>query len=119
VAFAVAAAVAFTVPSASAQAQDHSAQVSFLARMMIDVTVGQLSIEHDFLIRLPAQPEVAGTDGRRSPVSLGVPGSVDVVALLGPGLDVSSPTESEGDVRLQLKPNFGRRGGLLRCTFRF
>lgn len=108
-------------PQGSAQAQDDSAQVSFLARMMIDVTMQQLTLEDGFLIRLPVGARTSGHAASSSShyASL-LPGySTGLVDLLGRGLDLSSQTQDDGQIRLQLKPNFGRRGGLLRCTFRF
>lgn len=117
-AFVAAVALSLLTPPSRAEAQDHSAQVSFLARMMIDVTTHQLSIEDEFLIRLPVgervdrAPRSAATDVRTLY-------STGLVALVVGGLDMSSEEERDGAIRLQLKPNFGRRGGLLRCTFRF
>ncbi len=101
------------VMPAPARADGPHAQMSFLARMAIDLTVERLTLEDEFLIRLP-EPEP------KPPSSGALGGQTEgVVALLGAGLDVTSPDEDPGSIVLQLKPNLGRRGGLLRCTFRF
>lgn len=106
-------------PVSTAQARDHGSQVSFLARMMIDVTTHQLTLENDFLIRLPDVEGQSQRTVRARGIAADDIRSMSVVALLGRGLDVASPIQDDAEVRLQLKPNFGSRGGLLRCTFRF
>lgn len=103
---------------ATAHADGPSPQLSFLARFAIDLTTTRLTVEDEFLIRLPgADTEAAPA----SPTRLALPGqSRDVIALLGAGLDLgAADAEETTPVLLQFKPTFARRGGVLRCTFRF
>jgi hypothetical protein len=109
-------AVALLAP-ASARADGPSPQLAFLARFAIDLTVERLTLEDGFLIRMPDADAPAVRGARR----LALPAeSREVVALLGPGLDVASLSEPDATpVLLQFRPTFARKGGVLRCTFRF
>lgn len=100
-----------------AEADAPHAQLASLANMTIDLAVDQLALDDELLIRFPEAEEPARRPERAPDLPLGKTGSV--VALLGPGLDVTSPDEEDGSIVLQLRPNLGRRGGLLRCTFEF
>ena len=104
----------------TARADGPSPQLSFLARFTIDLTTTTLVVEDELLIRAPnAATEAPATSTPTS--SLALPAkSRDVIALLGAGLDLSAADADETTpVLLQFKPTFARRGGVLRCTFRF
>lgn len=97
-----------------ARADGPSPQLAFLAQMAIGVTADRLTLEDHFLIRMHDEAPIA-TDRR-----LVLPAeSREVVALLSSGLDLAPLDTEATPVLLQFRPNFSRKGGLLRCTFRF
>lgn len=99
----------------TARADEVHGQVAFLAQLAIQLTADRLTLDDEFLIRLP-EPEEAPSDGK---LKIDVGGTSGVVDLLGAGLDVSDSEAERRTVVLQFRPNFGRRGGLLRATVRF
>lgn len=109
-------AAALVAEPATARADGPSPQLSFLARFTIDLT-RTVVVEDELLVRMPETTEEPAS----SSSSLSLPGeSGDVIALLGAGLDLSAEdTDEPTPVLLQFKPTFARRGGVLRCTFRF
>jgi len=97
----------------AARAQDH-AQPAFLAGLVVALVAHEGQLLDADLIRL--HPDA------KDDMPLEDASSGDVVDLLGCGIDVSSQltgATSDGSILLQLKPNLGSRGGLVRWTFRF
>jgi hypothetical protein len=105
---------AWVASPAGARADGPSPQLASLAQMAIDVTVDRLTLEDHFLIRMHDAPPAVTERKLVLPAQ-----SREVVALLSSGLDLAPLHEEATPVLLQFRPNFSRKGGLLRCTFRF
>jgi len=93
-------------------------QIRYLSSMVVDlvqrVETSANAEEHIIHVDEDAAEEPAIQD--RSQLDL------SFVQIFGRGLDVSAQLSEEsttGSVVVQVKPNFGKRGGILRCTFRF
>lgn len=113
-------AAAWNVAPSRARADGPSPQLSFLARFAIDLTTTRLVLADEHLIPL-RDASAEAPSASSSPTAFALPAqSRDVIALLGAGIDLSSTDADEGTpVLLQFKPTFARRGGVVRCTFRF
>jgi len=98
-----------------AHAQDLPRAAALLSGLVADWTLETIRFDDAGFIRLsePVDAPKSAVEQARGEA---------VVALLGRGLDVSGDLtglEPDGSILLELEPNLGKRGGLLRCTFRF
>jgi len=109
------AATAWSAATPTARADD-PATPSLVADLVVEVMLLAETLHPDMLII----PDVALSESEQAPKGrLSAPGAVH---FFGRGIDVSGEVTGhprDGSVMLALRPNFGKLGGILRCTVRF
>jgi hypothetical protein len=102
---------------APAEADAQQLAPDLVSALVVELVPGTLSVSLETVLTIPdARLDPPDTSAKHS---VTIPGAVH---FFGRGIDISTELTGaprDGSVLLALKPNFGKQGGVLRCTFRF